>query len=87
LSSFEDRIEVLGDEGGLHVVVRGRTHEIDYTLQAALHAKAILFDTIRQFSTTCSDTDGFLLAYGHMNPGMLKASLNVLESCLNKSLK
>jgi len=87
LSSFEDRIEVLGDEGGLHVVVRGRTPEIDYTLQAALHAKAILFDTIQQFSTTCSDTDGFLLAYGHMNPGMLKASLNVLESCLNKSLK
>jgi GntR family transcriptional regulator/MocR family aminotransferase len=83
LSSFEDRIEVLGDEGGLHVVVRGRTHDIDYKLQAALRAKAIRFDTIQQFSTTVSDTDGFLLAYGHMDLSTLTASLDVLDSCLD----
>lgn len=85
LDRFDSRIELLGDEGGLHVVVRGRTHAIDRALQASLAAEGIRFDTVRDFATSCPDIDGFLLAYGHMDQTMLSASLDTLERCLSRT--
>ncbi len=85
LERFHGRIAVLGDEGGLHVVVRGGTHKIDCMLQAVLRTRDIRFDTVRQFATTNLNTDGFLFAYGHMSRSMLITSIEILEGCLDEA--
>ncbi|CDG82499.1 MocR-like pyridoxine biosynthesis transcription factor PdxR [Janthinobacterium agaricidamnosum] len=82
LGRYCDRIAVLGDEGGLHVVVRGCTHELDRTLKATLQKKDIRFDTVRQFATA-PKVDGFLLAYGHMSQAMLTSSIDEIVHCLD----
>jgi GntR family transcriptional regulator/MocR family aminotransferase len=72
-----------GDEGGLHVVIRGRTPAIDQALQDALRSKGILIDTVTQFAAANPDISGFLLAYGHMDTQTLSAALQQLERCVH----
>ncbi|MDE1179248.1 PLP-dependent aminotransferase family protein [Paraburkholderia sp.] len=76
------RLELLGDDGGVHVVIRGRTHDFDLRLQTALRDSGVVFDRVVDFATGDIDARGVLLAYGHMDAPMLDAALMRLQSCV-----
>jgi GntR family transcriptional regulator / MocR family aminotransferase len=84
LAVYQSVIEITGDEGGLHVVVCGRTRALDRKLQATLRAQGVLFDCVRQFATLDPDANGLLFAYGHMDTEMLVTSLDQLERCVKE---
>ncbi len=87
LGRFHEQVAVLGDDGGLHVVVRARSPGRDLALQAALTARGVRYDTVRQFATGQPDAGGLLLAYGHMDGATLAASLDALERSLEEQCK
>jgi GntR family transcriptional regulator / MocR family aminotransferase len=84
LMRYRELIEILGDQDGLHVVVRGRTRQVDLSLLAALRSKGVRLDTVHNFATGEPTSDGFLFAYGHMNRSMLVTALDALGLCLEE---
>ncbi|MYM72285.1 aminotransferase class I/II-fold pyridoxal phosphate-dependent enzyme [Duganella sp. FT134W] len=83
LAPYNQQVLVLGDIGGLHVVVRGRDSTFDAALQRSLARQAVKFQPVAKLAVSASDCTGFILGYGHMDSAELRASLDVLEDCIN----
>lgn len=82
LTPYEHLVSVLGDIGGLHVVVRGRDVVFDAALQRALTRHAVKFQPVASLAVEAPRHGGFLFGYGHMDLAVLRASLDVIEDCI-----
>lgn len=85
LTNYVEVIDLRGDEGGLHVVVSGRGRIFGLELRKALHARRIVFNEVREFSSsTGEESNGFLLGYGHMDLSDLSTALDELTTCIQQ---
>jgi GntR family transcriptional regulator/MocR family aminotransferase len=82
LLPYEQVVSVLGDIGGLHVVLRGRDAFFDAALQRALARQAVRFQSVASLAVEAPRDDGFLLGYGHMDLPVLRASIDLIEDCI-----
>jgi DNA-binding transcriptional MocR family regulator len=82
LTPYHAVVSVLGDSGGLHVVVRGHDARFDTALQRALIRHAVQFQSIAKLAVTAPRAPGFMLGYGHMDVAELRAALDLLEACI-----
>ncbi|WP_322008709.1 PLP-dependent aminotransferase family protein [Paraburkholderia sp. J12] len=82
LRRYSDVVILRGDEGGLHVVIAGKSRPFDRALRQALRSRGILLDDVGDFATLKRDACGFLFGYGHMDQETLQRSLDELEGCI-----
>mgnify|MGYP002775419978 CR=1 FL=1 len=86
LEPYQNLISVLGDIGGLHVVLRGKDSVTDAALQRALTHHAVKFLPIAKLQNQTAGNEGLVFGYGHMDLPLLHASLDLIERCLEALL-
>jgi GntR family transcriptional regulator/MocR family aminotransferase len=78
LAPFSKHVSLLGDSGGLHLVIRGKTSQVDHELQRQLRRSGVVFDAVADYARTEPRGTGVLLSYGHMDAESLAGALLVL---------
>ena len=86
LAPFSTHVSLLGDSGGLHVVIRGASSQVDHELQRQLRHREVVFDAVADYSSTTTHSDGVLLSYGHMNAEALGGAVALLCDCIRAAL-
>jgi GntR family transcriptional regulator / MocR family aminotransferase len=86
LKPFSRHVSLLGDSGGLHLVIRGNTSQIDQDLQQQLRHRNVVFDAVADYARTEPRAGGILLSYGHMNAEAWLGALAVLCDCIRAAV-
>jgi GntR family transcriptional regulator / MocR family aminotransferase len=84
LTGWRDALQVTGETGGQHALLRVGTAQAAKRLQRALSARNVVFDPLDTFGQGATGWHGVLMSYGHMQPAELRAALAVLGDALGE---
>jgi len=81
--SFDGRIEILGDNAGINVLIRLQTDVSDEDLVALARTRGVGIVSTRAFYSGAGQTGEFLLNYGGISDAAIEAGILRLQDCVD----